>query len=47
MKKEIKKNTTRVKHLHEIEEKLQKEWQEEKIFEAKALENWKEKYINE
>ena len=47
MKKEIKKNNTRVKHLHEIEEKLQKEWQEEKIFESKALENWNEKYTFE
>ena len=33
--------------LHEIEEKLQKEWQEEKIFESKALENWNEKYTFE
>jgi hypothetical protein len=35
MKKEIKKNTTRVKHLHEIEEKLQKEWQDEKFLKQK------------
>ena len=43
----MKKENKRVNHLREIEKKLQKEWENEKIFESKAIENWNEKYTFE
>ena len=43
----MKKENKRVNHLREIEKKLQKEWENEKIFESKAIVNWNEKYTFE
>ena len=38
-----KKGGNRLAHLREIETKLQKEWKDNKVFEAVAPENWSEK----
>ena len=40
--KEAKKGNNRLAHLREIETQLQKEWEDNKVYEAKAKENWQD-----
>ena len=44
--KEAKKGNNRLAHLREIETQLQKEWEDNKVYEAKAKENWQDKCDN-